>query len=71
MRFSLDSARGSPSASPVPEPGTLGLMATGLVGAAVTNTCAMGVALSKMPWNRTPASTDIGTVIRSLQPAAA
>ncbi len=44
---------------------------TGLVGAAVTNTCAMGVALSKMPWNRTPAATDIATVIRSLQTASA
>jgi rhodanese-related sulfurtransferase len=44
---------------------------TGLVGAAVTNTCVMGVALSKMPWNQTPGSTDIDTVIRSLQPAAA
>ena len=44
---------------------------TGLAGAAVTNTCAMGVALSKMPWNRVSDTTDIGTVIKSLQATAA
>lgn len=39
---------------------------TGLVGAAVTNTCAMGMALSKMPWNRGSDTPDIDAVIRAL-----
>ncbi len=34
LNFALPSTPSSPGASPVPEPGTLGLMATGLVGAA-------------------------------------
>jgi hypothetical protein len=29
-----------------------GLVGSGLVFAAVTNTCAMGMALAKMPWNQ-------------------
>jgi rhodanese-related sulfurtransferase len=35
----------------------------GLAGAAVTNTCALGVALSKMPWNRRTDSVDVGAVL--------
>ena len=42
---------------------------TGLVGAAVTNTCAMGRALSTMPWNRRGATPDIDTVVRALADA--
>ena len=38
----------------------------GLAGAAVTNTCAMGVALSKMPWNRRTDSVDVGALLREL-----
>ncbi|MBC2934280.1 rhodanese-like domain-containing protein [Nocardioides sp. zg-1228] len=39
---------------------------TGLTGAALTNTCAMGVALSKMPWNRTADSCDIDEIVAAL-----
>ena len=43
---------------------------TGLVGAAVTNTCAMGTALSKMPWNRPHENTDIDEVVKALTEGA-
>lgn len=43
---------------------------TGLVGAAVTNTCAMGTALSKMPWNRPNENTDIDEVVKALTEGA-
>lgn len=43
---------------------------TGLIGAAVTNTCAMGMMLSKMPWNQRGESCDIDEVIKSLVEAA-
>ena len=39
---------------------------SGLVAAAVTNTCAMGMALSKMPWNRRTDRVDVGAVLREL-----
>lgn len=39
---------------------------TGLTGAALTNTCAMGMALSKMPWNRTADSGDVEQIIAAL-----
>ncbi len=39
---------------------------SGLVTAAVTNTCAMGMALSKMPWNRRAGRVDVGAVLREL-----
>ena len=43
---------------------------TGLVGAAVTNPCAMGTALSKMPWNRPHENTDIDEVVKALTEGA-
>ena len=39
---------------------------SGLVAAALTNTCAMGMALSKMPWNRRTDRVDVGAVLRDL-----
>jgi rhodanese-related sulfurtransferase len=39
---------------------------TGLTGAALTNTCAMGMALSKMPWNRTADSCDVDRILAAL-----
>lgn len=39
---------------------------TGLTGAALTNTCAMGMALSKMPWNRTADSCDVDQIVAAL-----
>jgi rhodanese-related sulfurtransferase len=48
-----------------------GGIGAGLVGAALTNTCAMGVLLSKMPWNRGAGSPDIDEVVRALAEAAA
>ena len=63
-----------PASSAAPSPpassGSPRPIGTGLAGAAVTNTCAMGTALSKMPWNRVSDTTDIGTVIKSLQAPA-
>ncbi|MGW9044424.1 rhodanese-like domain-containing protein [Streptomyces lydicus] len=48
----------------------VGLVATavgaGLTFAAVTNTCAMGMLLAKLPYNRGP-RTDIGSVIAALR----
>ncbi|MFF4621546.1 rhodanese-like domain-containing protein [Nonomuraea jabiensis] len=41
----------------------------GLAFAALSNTCAMGMLLSKLPYNRGP-RTDIGTVIASLRDRA-
>lgn len=43
---------------------------TGLVTAAVTNSCAMGMLLSKAPWNQRGDGCDIDKVIRSLAEAA-
>ncbi|HEX6248981.1 MAG TPA: rhodanese-like domain-containing protein [Nocardioidaceae bacterium] len=43
---------------------------TGLIGAAVTNTCTMGMLLSKMPWNQRGAGCDVEEVIKSLVEAA-
>lgn len=43
---------------------------SGLVVAAVTNTCAMGMALSKMPWNRRTGSVDVNEVVQALRSAA-
>lgn len=40
---------------------------TGLTGAAVTNTCAMGMLLSKMPWNRAGAEPcDVDALVEAL-----
>jgi rhodanese-related sulfurtransferase len=43
---------------------------SGLVFAAVSNTCAMGTLLSKMPWNKQAASCDMDRVVRALAEAA-
>lgn len=39
---------------------------TGLVGAALTNTCAMGTLLSRMPWNKRGDSCDMDRVVKAL-----
>ena len=41
----------------------------GLATAAVTNTCAMGMALTKMPWNRRTEDVDVADVLRALSSA--
>lgn len=46
-------------------------LGTGLVTAAITNSCAMGAALSRMPWNRGVADPDIRTILTELGAAAA
>lgn len=43
---------------------------TGLVGAALTNTCAMGTLLSKMPWNKRGDACDMDRVVKALADAA-
>lgn len=43
-----------------------GAIGSGLTFAAVSNTCAMGMALSKMPWNRAAQDVDISDVLGSL-----
>jgi rhodanese-related sulfurtransferase len=43
-----------------------GAIGAGLTGAAVTNTCAMGMALSKMPWNRTASPCDVDELVAAL-----
>jgi len=45
-----------------------GAIGLGLTGAALTNTCAMGMMLSKLPYNRT-ASCDVDSVVRQLTTA--
>ena len=40
---------------------------TGLTGAALTNTCAMGMMLSKMPWNQTAGEPcDVDSLVQAL-----
>lgn len=39
---------------------------SGLVFAAVSDTCAMGMLLAKMPWNRRAASCDVDDVVKAL-----
>ncbi len=43
---------------------------TGLVTAALTNTCAMGTLLSKMPWNQRGDSCDMDAVVKALAETA-
>ncbi len=43
-----------------------GAVGAGLSGAALTNTCAMGMVLSKMPWNRTASPCDVDSLIAAL-----
>lgn len=46
-------------------------LGSGLVTAALTNSCAMGAALSRMPWNRGVADPDIRTILTDLGTPAA
>ena len=48
-----------------------GGIGTGLMTAALTNTCAMGMLLAKMPWNSRGASCDMDRVVKALAEAAA
>jgi rhodanese-related sulfurtransferase len=48
-----------------------GGIGAGLVVAALTDTCAMGMALAKMPWNRPTASCDMNQVLKALSDQAA
>ncbi len=48
-----------------------GAIGAGLTGAALTDTCAMGMALSKMPWNRTQDSCDVDALVAALTDAEA
>ena len=43
-----------------------GAIGVGLSGAALTNTCAMGMALSKMPWNQTASPCDVDSLVAAL-----
>lgn len=43
-----------------------GGIGSGLVVAALTNTCALGAALSRLPWNRGAVEPDMAEVLRSL-----
>jgi rhodanese-related sulfurtransferase len=47
-----------------------GAIGAGLTGAALTNTCAMGMALSKMPWNRTASPCDVDELVAALSDEA-
>jgi rhodanese-related sulfurtransferase len=42
----------------------------GLTGAALTNTCAMGMLLARLPYNRVGATCDAATIISQLLPPA-
>ncbi len=44
-----------------------GFMGAGLTFAAVTNTCVMGMMLSKLPYNRGAASCDLDTIVGQLR----
>ncbi|WP_211482336.1 rhodanese-like domain-containing protein [Arthrobacter crystallopoietes] len=48
-----------------------GAIGAGLTFSAATNTCAMGKALSKMPWNKTAAEPTADSAIRQLPAASA
>ena len=48
-----------------------GAVGGGLVAAALTDTCAMGMALSKMPWNRRTSSCDLDQMVKALTDQAA
>ena len=43
-----------------------GAFGAGLAGAALTDTCAMGMMLAKMPWNRTTDSCDVDAIVAAL-----
>ncbi|MGA3564527.1 rhodanese-like domain-containing protein [Melissospora conviva] len=46
------------------------LIGAGLTFAAVTNTCAMGMMLAKLPYNRATATCDLGTIVAQLREGA-
>jgi rhodanese-related sulfurtransferase len=43
-----------------------GAVGAGLAVAAISNTCALGMALAKMPWNHPAADVDVDAVLRAL-----
>ncbi len=43
-----------------------GAIGTGLAIAAISDTCLLGMALAKMPWNRSAADVDVNAVLRAL-----
>ena len=43
-----------------------GAIGAGLAVAAISNTCVLGMALAKMPWNRPAAGIDVNAVLRAL-----
>jgi rhodanese-related sulfurtransferase len=47
-----------------------GAVGSGLVIAAVTDTCALGSLLSRMPWNRPPGPADLDRILESLREAS-
>jgi rhodanese-related sulfurtransferase len=47
-----------------------GFVGGGLTFAALSNTCAMGMLLAKMPWNKKGASCDMDRVVKALAEAA-
>lgn len=47
-----------------------GFVGGGLTFAALSNTCAMGLLLAKMPWNKKGASCDMDRVVKALAEAA-
>lgn len=48
-----------------------GAIGLGLVGAAATNTCAMGMMLARLPYNRAKDSADVAEIVRKLSAAQA
>jgi uncharacterized transporter YbjL len=42
----------------------------GLTTAALTNTCAMGMALARLPFNRADTTCDAATIVNQLLPAS-
>lgn len=47
-----------------------GAIGAGLTGAALTNTCALGMALARMPWNRTASPCDVDELVAALSDEA-
>jgi rhodanese-related sulfurtransferase len=47
-----------------------GAVGSGLVVAAVTDSCALGSLLSRMPWNRPPGPVDLDRILESLREAS-
>jgi hypothetical protein len=60
------SCSGSSAASSCPLKYLSGAVGAGLTFAALTNTCAMGMLLAKLPYNRTVPSCDVDTIVGQL-----